>query len=145
MQKLTKVLLVDDDSTTNFLNVTLLSRVEVAEQLLVAQNGEEALQTLEQVCNESPDSTGPMLMLLDVNMPVMNGIEFLEAYYQHPLAQKCQLVIVMLTTSEHSRDLERIKAVPLAADILSKPLTREKVETILHRHFHGLNQTGFWG
>jgi CheY-like chemotaxis protein len=136
MKKLAKVLLVDDDSTTNFLNTRLLTRLEVAEELLVAQNGAEALRTLEHTCREPLDSTGPILVLLDLNMPVMNGLAFLEAYQQHPLAQKCQLVIVMLTTSEHSHDLTRIKAVPLAADILTKPLTQEKVELILHRHFH---------
>jgi CheY-like chemotaxis protein len=136
MQKLAKVLLVDDDSTTNFLNSQLLRRLGIAEQLLVAQNGIEALETLEQTCSELSDSASPILVLLDVNMPVMNGLDFLETYQQHPLAQKCPLVVVMLTTSEHSRDLERIKAVPLAADILTKPLTQQKVETILQRHFH---------
>jgi CheY-like chemotaxis protein len=136
MQKLAKVLLVDDDATTNFLNTQLLRRLEVAEQLLVAQNGVEALETLEQTCSEPADLAGPILVLLDLNMPVMNGLAFLETYQQHPLAQKCQLVIVMLTTSEHSRDLERIRSISLAADIFTKPLTREKVETILHRHFH---------
>jgi CheY-like chemotaxis protein len=135
MQKLAKVLLVDDDSITNYLNCLLLNRLAIAEQLLVAQNGVEALNTLEQTCRELPVPADPILVLLDVNMPVMNGLDFLETYQQHPLAQKCQLVVVMLTSSEHSRDLERIKAAPLAADILTKPLTREKVETILHRHF----------
>ena len=135
MEKLTKVLLVDDDSTTNFLNSQLLRRLGVVEQLLVAQNGIEALEILEQTCSELSDSASPILVLLDVNMPVMNGLDFLETYQRHPLAQKCQVVVVMLTTSEHSRDLERIKAVPLAADILTKPLTRQKVETILRRHF----------
>jgi CheY-like chemotaxis protein len=136
MPKLAKVLLVDDDETTTYLNAQLLERLAVANELLVAHNGLEALQTLEQTCDELDAPAEPLLVLLDVNMPVMNGLEFLEAYHQHPLAQKSQLVIVVLTTSEHSRDLERIKALPVAADILTKPLTREKVETILHRHFH---------
>jgi CheY-like chemotaxis protein len=136
MHKLAKVLLVDDDETTTYLNAQLLNRLAVADELLVAHNGLEALQTLEQTCNEPDAPAEPLLILLDVNMPVMNGIEFLEAYQQHPLAQKSQLVIVVLTTSEHSRDLKRIKALSVAADILTKPLTREKVETILHRHFH---------
>jgi len=136
MQKLAKVLLVDDDSTTNFLNTRLLTRLEVAEELLVARNGVEALRMLEQTCSKLPESAGPILVLLDVNMPVMDGLEFLETYKQHPLAQKGQVVVVMLTTSEHAYDLERIKAVSLAADILAKPLTQEKVETILHRCFH---------
>jgi CheY-like chemotaxis protein len=135
MQKLARVLVVDDDPTATFLHTRLLKQLAVAKELLVAHNGVEALQTLEKTCNE-PDACGePLLVLLDVNMPVMNGVEFLETYQQHPLAQKCQLVIVVLTSSQHSRDLARIKALPMATDILTKPLTREKVDTILHRHY----------
>jgi CheY-like chemotaxis protein len=135
MQKLAKVLLVDDDETTTYLHAQLLKRLAVADELLVAHNGVEALQTLEKTYDAPDAPAEPLLVLLDVNMPVMNGVEFLETYQQHPLAQKCQLVIVVLTSSEHSRDLDRIKALPVAADILTKPLTREKVATILHRHF----------
>jgi CheY-like chemotaxis protein len=135
MPKLTKVLLVDDDEITTYLNVHLLKQLAVTDELLVAHNGLEALQTLEQTYDASDAPAEPLLVLLDVNMPVMNGVEFLQTYQQHPLAQKSQLVIVVLTTSEHSRDLEHIKTLAVAADILTKPLTREKVETILHRHF----------
>lgn len=135
MHKLAKVLLVDDDQLVTFLNTQLLKQFVAVEQLLVAHNGVEALQRLEQTCDGSDASAEPTLVLLDLNMPVMNGIEFLEAYRQHPLAQKCRLVIVVLTTSEYSRDLERVKALRVAADILTKPLTQEKVETILRRHF----------
>lgn len=135
MQKPAKVLLVDDDSTTTFLHAQLLRRLKVAEQFLVARNGVEAIQALERTCGELNESTGPLLVLLDVNMPVMNGIEFLEKYQQHPLAQKCPTVIVVLTSSAHPRDLERINALPVAADVLAKPLTGEKVAYILQRHF----------
>ncbi|MGI4874359.1 MAG: response regulator [Janthinobacterium lividum] len=135
MQKLAKVLLVDDDQTSNFLHTQLLKRFLVVEQLLVAHNGLEALQTLAQTCAEADASAEPTLVLLDLNMPVMNGLEFLETYQQHPLAQTCQVVIVVLTTSQYSRDLKRIRASAIAADILTKPLTQEKVETILHRHY----------
>jgi CheY-like chemotaxis protein len=135
MPKLAKVLLVDDDETTTYLHAHLLQQLAVADELLVAHNGLEALQTLEQTCAAPDAPAAPLLVLLDVNMPVMNGVEFLKTYQQHPLAHKSQLVIVVLTTSEHSRDLEQIKALSVAADILTKPLTREKVETILHRHF----------
>jgi CheY-like chemotaxis protein len=116
------------------LHTQLLKRFLVVEQLLVAHNGQEALQTLAQICSESDPSGEPMLVLLDLNMPLMNGLQFLEAYQQHPLAQQCRVVIVVLTTAEYSRDLERIRASNIAADILSKPLTQQKVETILHRH-----------
>lgn len=126
MDKLPSILLVDDDSTTNFLNELLLKSLGVADQLLIAQNGREALTALSQA--------SPALILLDVNMPVMNGIEFLEAYVQLPQAQRQAIVVVMLTTSLHSRDLERVQELPIAG-LVNKPLTREKVDTILQMHF----------
>ena len=126
MDKLPSILLVDDDSTTNFLNELLLKSLGVADQLLIAQNGREALTALNQA--------SPSLILLDVNMPVMNGIEFLEAYVQLPQAQRQAIVVVMLTTSLHSRDLERVQELPIAG-LVNKPLTREKVDTILQMHF----------
>lgn len=79
MPKLSCVLLVDDDPTTNFLNKLLLQRMEVAEQLLVAENGREALRTLTQTCLLAEAPVCPALILLDVNMPIMNGFAFLEA------------------------------------------------------------------
>ena len=136
MPKLAKVLLVDDDPAATFLNVRLLSRLEVAEQLLVAHNGVEALHTLEQVCTESAEPVNSLLVLLDLHMPVMDGLEFLETYQQHPLAQICPAVIVVLTSSLHPHDLDRIKTLPVAADVLTKPLTSEKVQAILQRYFH---------
>ncbi|HEX8427968.1 response regulator [Hymenobacter sp.] len=133
MDKLPSILLVDDDSTTNFLNELLLNSLGVADKLILVQNGREALATLDQFCNNLA-SACPSLILLDVNMPVMNGIEFLEAYVQLPQAQRQAIVVVMLTTSMHSRDLERIQELPIAG-LVNKPLTKEKVDTILQMHF----------
>ncbi|MBO0357796.1 response regulator [Hymenobacter sp. BT186] len=133
MQKLSSILLVDDDSTTNFLNELLLKRLGIADKLLTAQNGREALATLNAVC---PDANAdcPSLILLDVNMPVMNGIEFLEVYAQLPITQRESAVVIMLTTSLHSRDLERVQELPVAG-LVNKPLTKEKVESILQVYF----------
>jgi CheY-like chemotaxis protein len=69
MPVLTSVLLVNDDSTTNYLNKLLLMRMGVAEQVFVTE-----------------PTTCPRLILLDMNMPVLNGLAFLEAYAQLPLA-----------------------------------------------------------
>jgi CheY-like chemotaxis protein len=66
--------------------------------------------------------------LLDVKMPVMNGFEFLEAYYRLPLAQQNVVVIIMLTSSLHPRDVQR-------AETLPKPLTAEKVTQIVADYF----------
>jgi CheY-like chemotaxis protein len=134
MLPLPSVLLVDDDTTTNFLNKLLLTRMGVAEQVLVAENGEQALRLLDQTCRAPAPSTCPWLILLDMNMPVLNGLGFLEAYVQMPLAQQPGIVIVMLTTSLHPVDLARAQQLPIAG-FLNKPLTQEKVTALLQEHF----------
>ncbi|MGI4741612.1 MAG: response regulator [Janthinobacterium lividum] len=134
MPKLSSVLLVDDDPTTNFLHKLLLQQMGVAEQLLVVENGAEALRTLRQTCLLADAPACPALILLDINMPVMNGLAFLEAYQQLVLPASQQPVIVVLTTSMNSSELAHIQQQPIAG-LLSKPLTREKVTALLQQHF----------
>jgi CheY-like chemotaxis protein len=133
MPPLSSVLLVDDDPTTNYLNKLLLTRMGAAEQVLVAENGEQALRTLLQTC-VAETATCPQLILLDMNMPVLNGLAFLEAYAQLPLVHQQAIVIVMLTTSLHPVDLARAQQLPIAG-FLNKPLTKEKVHALLQEHF----------
>ncbi|MBC6609022.1 response regulator [Hymenobacter sp. BT188] len=131
MEKLPCILLVDDDPINNFLNQRLLEDLAIADQLMVALNGQEAFALLEQHC---PDAACPALILLDVNMPVMNGFEFLFSYQQLPLARREAIVIIMLTTSVNSQDVERGQQLHVA-DFLTKPLTKEKVREMLRKHF----------
>ena len=129
MKKLNCILLrfpagIDDDETTNFINQMLLEDVAVTDQVLVACNGREALGLIKRQCAAG---CCPELILLDVNMPVMNGFEFLatvatEAYQALEMAHKRSTVIVMLTTSLNPLDLERVEQVPVAG-FLNKPLT----------------------
>ncbi len=136
MQKLSCVLLVDDDQTTNYLNQLLLKRLNVTDQILVAHNGREALAALTAHCPGSSTGTSscPTLILLDVNMPVMNGFEFLEAYAQLPAAQRRAMVVVVLTTSLHPQDVERARRLEAAA-FLSKPLANKDLKELLRQHF----------
>ena len=133
MLPLSCILLVDDDSTTNFLNQRLLQRMGVSREVVVAVNGQEALAVLQARC-QGAATTCPALVLLDMNMPVMGGFELLEAYAQLPLAQRQSTVIVMLTTSLLDQDLARAQQLPVAG-FLNKPLTRESVQAVLHQHF----------
>jgi len=134
MRPLPCILLVDDDQTTNFLNQLLLNKLAITEHILVATDGEQALVQLQQH-RELRSAEQPMLLLLDVNMPGMNGIQFLEAYQQLPLVQQQGIVMVMLTTSLHPRDVQRVQELDVVADFISKPLTAEKVNALLQAHF----------
>ena len=130
MQKLSSVLLVDDDSTNNFLNELLFKQLNVTDHLLTAEDGARALEIITNAAN----SDEPALILLDVNMPGMSGIQFLEAYQQLPEDQRGATVVVMLTTTMDARDLGRLDELSIAG-LVSKPLTKEKIGDLLQLHF----------
>jgi CheY-like chemotaxis protein len=133
MQKLSSVLLVDDDPTTNYLNRKLLERLAVSNKIDVAQDGQQALGLLVARCQQAPEEV-PALLLLDVKMPIMDGFEFLAAYTQLPTACQQRVVIIVLTTSLHPQDVQRMEQLPIAG-FLNKPLTQEKVGQLLKDHF----------
>jgi CheY-like chemotaxis protein len=131
MTKIPCTLLVDDDDTANYLNEKLFSRLDVTEKLLVARNGREALRIINDKCLE--DSC-PALILLDINMPVMDGFEFLDAYKLLEFKNKQSVVIIMLTTSLNPRDVEKVQAANIAG-LVNKPLTKKVLQEIIEQHF----------
>ncbi|OWP61887.1 response regulator [Hymenobacter amundsenii] len=134
MAAISCTLLVDDDETTNFLNQTLLRRMAVSDAVLVAGNGQQALDLLHNHCKAPSSPTCPALILLDMKMPIMNGFEFLQAYAQRPERENPTVVIIMLTTSLNAVDVAKMQGLPIAG-YLTKPLTREKITQVLQEHF----------
>jgi CheY-like chemotaxis protein len=133
MRKLSSVLLVDDDPLTNELNERLLQQLGVADRYLAANDGVQALAAVQELAADA-HPTSPVLVLLDVKMPGMNGMAFVEAYQQLPENHQQAVVIVMHTASMSSVDLGRMESLPIAG-LVSKPLTKEKLDTILKLHF----------
>ena len=132
MNKIACTLLVDDDDTANYLNQMLFERLEVTDNLLVARNGLEALSLINQNC---PGTGCPTLILLDINMPVMDGFEFLAAYEQLSFAQKQSIIIIVLTTSLNAMDVAKVNQANIAG-LLNKPLSKSTLEAILAKHFN---------
>jgi CheY-like chemotaxis protein len=99
----------------------------------VTYNGRQALETIQQ--EKAKDNINPMLILLDLNMPVMNGFEFLEAYQQYEEALKRGVAIVILTTSLNPKDIERVKDKGVV-EFLNKPLAQDKLKEVLETHFY---------
>ncbi|HEX8426379.1 response regulator [Hymenobacter sp.] len=134
MPALSSVLLVDDDTTTNYLNQRRLLKAAITDTVLVAGNGQEALDLLHTHCDLPTSPTCPALILLDMKMPIMNGFEFLQAYAQRPRHQDPPVVIIMLTTSLNPDDVTKMQNLPIAG-YLTKPLTTEKIQQLMAEHF----------
>jgi CheY-like chemotaxis protein len=99
------VLLVDDSRATNFMHRELIREADFAERIDVALDGEEALDFLRS--GSDSEYFPPSVIFLDINMPKMDGFEFLEACKSLPEGQRGSLVIVMLTTSLDPGDRTR--------------------------------------
>jgi CheY-like chemotaxis protein len=137
-KKLDCILLVDDDEPTNFLNYHILEETGCTEHIEVAQGVQEALDYL--TCSgkfKQADSKypAPDLIFLDINMPAMDGWEFLEKYKNLKDGQKGKVIVVMLTTSCNPDDEWRAKDSPYVSGFANKPLTQEMVDNILNRFF----------
>ncbi|RDC63663.1 response regulator [Adhaeribacter pallidiroseus] len=120
------ILIVDDDDTTRFLIKRVIRSVDYKNQILTANNGEEALSVLNQACSAN---NCPELVLLDINMPVMNGFEFLQELQNSTIAACC-LKIAILTSSDNPIDYLMAHEYPVIA-FLEKPLTQDNFKRVM--------------
>lgn len=132
-QKLENVLLVDDDEGTNFLNERIIRLSGYVNNIVKAHNGIQALEYLKLKINSKHPQ--PEFILLDINMPAMNGWEFMEAYSQLDEAQKAQIIIVMLSTSLNPDDEKKAREIKEINDFRSKPLTMKMFTDLVEDFF----------
>ena len=129
MKMFKSILLIDDDDATNYLHKFYINEWGITDKVYVTLNGKEAVDFLKS--NPDFQYEKPSLILLDINMPVMNGFEFLEEYAKLDDNLKASTVVVMLTTSLHPRDLEKADTFPDLKAYINKPLTKEEIESIV--------------
>ena len=132
-RKLNCILLIDDDEATNFLHKIVIRNAKCAEKVVSVQSGKAALEYL---CSKEDDEhPQPDLIFLDINMPVMNGWEFLERYKKLPENQKGKIMVVMLTSSLNPDDEVRSREYGEINKFLGKPLTKEMLVEVLELNF----------
>ena len=119
------ILVVDDDKICNFLTVNALKKAGVEGETGVVINGLEAIKLLKET-KEFPD-----LILLDINMPIMDGLEFLKNYQSSGF--EGQSKIAMYTSSIREADKEVAFAYKDVFEFINKPLTHEKLIDLLDK------------
>lgn len=127
--KISSVLLVDDDNINNFINERLIKKLSFTENISVVTNGQEALDFINQKIKSK--AALPELILLDINMPVMDGFEFIEQYRNIP--DKGKTNIIVLTTSTNDKDLHRVSDAKEVSGFINKPLTEEKLKNAISK------------
>lgn len=113
------ILLIDDDAVTNFLNSKIIKMQNICENVVVKDAASKALKYLQK-------NNIPTIILLDINMPVMNGFDFLDEYYKHGFNTN-ETTIIMLTSSALESDKKNALKYDRVHSFLTKPLTVEKV------------------
>jgi len=123
MSKIQKILLVDDDPIQNLINTKLLKRLEISEEIQVAVNGKAAFDSYLNNEEELPE-----LIFLDINMPIMNGWEFLEMLNRK--SKNNLPIIYMLTSSISPDDIKKSEDHPMVTNYITKPLSLAKLQSI---------------
>jgi CheY-like chemotaxis protein len=123
VESIETVLLVDDDETSCFLAKRVLKRAQVTNQVVTVHSGREALEKLKEFSVNHKRL--PEIILLDLNMPGMDGFEFLDELAQQPVNLSNTKVFI-LTSSVNPQDKKKAAAAPITiSGYLTKPLTQE--------------------
>ncbi|SDZ98302.1 CheY chemotaxis protein or a CheY-like REC (receiver) domain [Flavobacterium gillisiae] len=111
------------------------------EKIETVLNGQKALEFLTstgQFVTNVNSPIRPLLILLDINMPVMDGWEFIEEYQKADVSEKDKIIIVMHTTSTNPADQLRAESISEISSFTKKPLTQALIDTITRNHFSEL-------
>lgn len=124
-------MLIDDDEHTNFLNRTIIRHAKFADEVVSQVKAEEALKY---IAEETKKGNLPDLIFLDINMPLMDGWDFMREYSQMQLNGAGPKVI-MLTSSINPKDEERASTIKELSGFRSKPLSYNVLNEIYDLYF----------
>src|ERR1700742_4830807 len=121
------ILLVDDDEINNFISIKLIKKALLNTEIMACLNGRFAIDQLMNIQKKDPSKL-PDYILLDINMPIMNGWEFLDEYKRLNVDPLGKSKIFIISSSVFSNDINKARSYPIVKSFISKPLSVEKIK-----------------
>ena len=122
-------MLIDDSKLDNFFHTRVINKHGAVKHVIVKDSAEDGLEYLKD--NGENKGSPPDIIFLDINMPGMNGWEFIEEYSRLEKQLQSQIVVVMLSTSENPDDIALALTKDIIADFKTKPLTVAMLDDII--------------
>jgi CheY-like chemotaxis protein len=128
-----KVMLIDDNDVDLKINSKIITLSGLFEEIILCHSAEEALSYL----NKHVDQIDalPDFILLDIQMPEMDGFDFLEVYKNYPRELKERCIIAILSSTLDFGDIKKAEANPNVIKLLKKPLFPKELEELLKKYF----------
>ena len=123
------MLVIDDDDINIFIIKKVIEKTGYEVDMISKSNGQLAVDYLTSIANNV--EIFPHIILVDINMPVLNGWEFLEAYEKLNILQR-KVDLYMLSSSVYEYDIEKAKSFKSVNGFISKPLTIDRLKELLH-------------
>lgn len=124
-------LVVDDDPISCFINQRIIELTNITQHVEIVHNGKEAINFIQKSIQQPLEyQVLPDLIFLDLNMPVMNGFEFLRVFEDFPTTYREEVKIVILTSSNNISDRTKANSFNVA-QYINKPLTIENIQSLL--------------
>ena len=119
------IMLVDDNETDNFIHRRVLELNNFAEKIIIKNSGKSALEYLE-LYKQQPELL-PEIIFLDINMPIVDGFVFLFEFesFVDSIKEKCKIVV--LSSSDNKKDIDRIVDNDHVIHFITKPLSDASV------------------
>lgn len=130
--KFNTVMLIDDNEMDNFINQKIIEANSFASEIYTNTNGLSALEFLNNLAvkKETLNEMLPDVIFVDLNMPLINGFQFIEKFYEMPEEFTSRCKIVILTSSLNEGDRETAKRLNPDIIFLNKPLTTEAISSL---------------
>lgn len=129
MKKLNSSCIIDDDQIFVYGTKRIMSEFCTSKTVYVYENGLDAITAFQKMVDERIEL--PSLIFLDLNMPIMDGWEFLEKFLKIPMNKREHVTIFIVSSSIDPRDLERVKDYKVISDYILKPVTPKDIKNLL--------------